>query len=228
MQLLQTLIKRVWGEHNLARSLLMHFLLIAVALSFTTTTPCLTPEVIFIGSDRLEPGQKVRITWSRLPPDTEEFELLLKCESPFVFKVRLTECKDPGLDAISWIVPRIPCQRARLLLRRGERGREIDWAWSRPFSIRGGLCAPVQKTAYYRGEFWATDETLPSLWSCGSIITYERTALWGIHKLHSSTDESATRNVRTRHSDCSRCVISIRPLEGTPPDRRPMNLTLRL
>ncbi len=212
----------------MSRSSLLNFLFLAVALSFTTATPCSAPEVTFAGGDRLQPGQKIRITWSLLPPDTEEFELLLKCESPFVFKIRLTECKDPGLDSLVWVVPRIPCERARLLLRRGEGGKEIDWAWSRPFSIRGGLCAPVQRTAYYRGEMWATDETLCSLWDDRSGDMKQREAQSGLNDFRSSTDDSAQPPAKERHPGLSGRTGKPDSRERPASERTPMKLVLRL
>ena len=186
------------------------------------------PEVNFAGGCELEPGRAVRVTWSPLPKDTEEFELLLKFESPFPAKIRLTECKDPELDSLAWVVPRIPCERARLLLRRGEGGREIDWAWSRTFSIRGSPYAPVQRTAFYRGEMWATDDNISSLRGRRNGGPGHRAAQGGISDLRSTTDDPLRHAEKTKGPVASGLSGKQKKPERLASDRAPMKLVLRL
>jgi len=102
----------------------------------------------------LHGGQSVRVTWTALPAGAEEFELLLRCESPLSLTLRLTECEDPSLADLSWRVPELPCGRARLLLRFGDEGRESLWAQSEPFRIIPGSPAGTERVVLQDGELW--------------------------------------------------------------------------
>lgn len=90
------------------------------------------------GGAILRKGQIVTVTWDALPPDTDEFELLLQCEPPISIRLRLTECEEPEMRSFAWRVPDLPALEARIVLRRGEKGRELLWARSEPLQIIGG------------------------------------------------------------------------------------------
>jgi hypothetical protein len=122
-------------------------------------------EVALDRGSPLSPGQAVRITWTALPPEAEEFELLLQCESPVPITLRLTESQDPDLAYFLWRVPGISCDRARLLLRQGMEGREILWAQSVPFRIEGSPSATTPKVAFLSGEYWVEDGPAPLEWT---------------------------------------------------------------
>lgn len=106
------------------------------------------------GGSALSSGQVVRVTWDPLPPDTEEFELLLRCDLPLPVTLRLTESRDPASRDYLWRVPNAPCLSARLLLRRGGEEGEVLWAESAPFRILLPRGEPVSEAAYLRGELW--------------------------------------------------------------------------
>ena len=106
------------------------------------------------GGSALSAGQVVRVTWDALPPDTEEFELLLRCDLPRPLVVRLTESEDPRTGDFLWRVPSVPCLGARLLLRRGEGGEESLWAQSETFLIRPEPGGRISQVAHREGELW--------------------------------------------------------------------------
>ncbi len=122
------------------------------------------------GGGIVHAGQVVSVTWNGLPSDTDEFELLLQCETPGPLTLRLTECEEPAMRAFSWHVPDgLPSLRARIVLRRGEKGRELLWARSEPFQISAGrLFARLAETAdtdvniarvsMRDGELWLREE----------------------------------------------------------------------
>ena len=116
-------------------------------------------------SSPLRPGQAVRVHWTALPPGAEEFELLLRCESPVPITLRLTESQDPDLAYFLWRVPGISCDRARLLLRQGMEGREVLWAQSEPFRIEVSPSAATPKVAFLSGEYWVEDGPAPGEWA---------------------------------------------------------------
>jgi hypothetical protein len=120
--------------------------------------------IVLSETDYLRSGQTLAVTWDSLPPATEEFELLLRCEAPVAITLRLTESQDPGLANFFWRVPGIPCDRARLILRRGEGGRETTWAQSEPFRIEVAPSAPVPRVTFLSGEYWVEDGPAPDEW----------------------------------------------------------------
>lgn len=101
-----------------------------------------------------DPGITVAATWAPLPPGTEEFELLLRCDLPTPITLRLTECERPELCSLEWIVPNLPCRGATLLLRLGLGGRELTWAQSETFRICADARLPVASAFFSRGELW--------------------------------------------------------------------------
>jgi len=123
------------------------------------------------GGGVLHKGQVVNLTWDALPKDTEEFELLLLCEAPVPITLRLTECEEPELRFFSWRVPGLPSLRARIVLRRGEKGDESLWAQSQPFQILAdcGLAEAVAGGNAYAsngprvslrdGELWLREDS---------------------------------------------------------------------
>jgi hypothetical protein len=106
------------------------------------------------GGNTLSAGDEILIGWDPMPADTEEFELLLRCDLPGPLTVRLTESQDPRSQGFLWRVPNVPCLRARLLLRRGEEGEESLWAESEVFQIRPDRGREIHQVTFVRGELW--------------------------------------------------------------------------
>jgi hypothetical protein len=104
------------------------------------------------------PGEAVSIVWARLPEDADEFEILLRCESPIVQTLRLTVQLDPSLGSFAWRVPNVPCNSARVYIRAGIEGRgETTWAVSAPFRIAWKAEESAQQVFFKEGELWVND-----------------------------------------------------------------------
>jgi hypothetical protein len=133
---------------------LLGALCLPAAASWSGGTVTLQPSTSVV-----RPGDSLSVVWSRLPEETEEFELLLCCESPAVQSFRLTDQLDPSLGIYTWHVPDVPCDSARLKIRAGIEGRgETTWAISAPFRIAWEPTGPVQKVTVREGELWMSEE----------------------------------------------------------------------
>ncbi len=102
----------------------------------------------------LTAGEAVEVRWTDLPPDTEEFELLLYLDDGAP-SLRLTEQLDPGLRRFLWRVPALPSSEARLAIRfnRG-RGEEGGPASGRFRIVARARTVPAAVT-FRQGEWWA-------------------------------------------------------------------------
>ncbi len=101
----------------------------------------------------LVPGEVVEVVWDPVEGPVEELELLLILDGSGRQTVRLTRSLPPATTVWRWRVPAIPARTARLVLRVGRDGREVEGEPGPPFRIRAtdGPCAPV---AWRRGELW--------------------------------------------------------------------------
>ncbi len=101
----------------------------------------------------LVPGEVVEVVWDRVEGPVEELELLLILDGAGRETVRLTRSLPPTTTSWRWRVPAIPARAARLVLRVGRDGREVEGEPGPPFRIRatGAPCAPV---TWRRGELW--------------------------------------------------------------------------
>ena len=102
----------------------------------------------------LLPGLPLSVSWDPLPADVEEYELLLECGSPAWGKFRLTESDSPVQTHRILLLPHVPGQVARIVLRVGRGGREDTWATSRVFRVAGDGASPAARAVYDRGEHW--------------------------------------------------------------------------
>jgi hypothetical protein len=100
-------------------------------------------------------GDVVNLQWTPLPPEAEEFELLLSLDGGRRF-VRLTEMQGPGARTLEWRVPNLPSDDARLRLRMGRMGEEIELELSAPFTIVGREDRPVACVSFREGEWWTS------------------------------------------------------------------------
>jgi hypothetical protein len=113
-------------------------------------------RLVFEGErPRFRAGEVVRLRWTSLPPEAEEFELLLSLDGGRHF-IRLTEMQEPGLESLEWRVPNLPSGDARLRLRMGLKGEEIDLELSAFFTILRDENAPVAGVTFRAGEWWTS------------------------------------------------------------------------
>ena len=105
----------------------------------------------------LAPGADIPVTWSPLPTNADEVELLVECRSPAVATLRLTESLGADQAGYVWRVPNLPCDEARLRLRAGIDQREVVWASSAPFRIAWEKDAPFPRLARRDGELWLAE-----------------------------------------------------------------------
>jgi hypothetical protein len=140
---------------------------VAVFPAFAAAVPA-APSIEIAWPDRpgvLSTGQQVQVRWSRLDPGVEEAELLLVVGSGSGFTLRLTRELEPGVGSHTWTVPNLPARAARVCLRAGIEGREIQLARSAAFRIVPALNEPPPPIRFSRGEWWAgavcSDASLP-------------------------------------------------------------------
>jgi hypothetical protein len=135
-------------------SILLGMPCLPAAASWSGGTVSLRPSTGVV-----RPGETVSIVWNSFPEETDEFEILLCCESPVVQTFRLTDQLDPALGSYAWSVPNMPCDSARVRIRAGIEGRgETTWAISAPFRIAWEPTGPVQKVTFREGELWVSED----------------------------------------------------------------------
>ncbi len=111
--------------------------------------------------ERLAAGSTATVRWTELPAKVEEFEILLSLDGGRSYGVRLTPRLDPATRELSWEVPNLPADDARLRLRIGVGGREIESTVSAPFVILGSPKAPAATLRFAEGEWWTAALTAP-------------------------------------------------------------------
>ena len=80
------------------------FALTAFALR-AAAAPGFPTELPLSAKNAVSPGETVQVRVPPLSDDVEEFELLLRYESPLVLTLRLTESEEPALRELDWRVP---------------------------------------------------------------------------------------------------------------------------
>lgn len=105
-------------------------------------------------SETVLAGTTTEIRWTSLPEDIDEFELLLSLDDGRSFTVRLTPQLDPGVGTYVWRVPNLPASRARLRLRVGRDGREVEGPPGNAFAIARDSRLPGSGLEHRAGEWW--------------------------------------------------------------------------
>jgi hypothetical protein len=103
---------------------------------------------------RLVAGETVVVRWSQLPASAEEMELLLTLDDGSRTTIRLTQQLAPDTDSHLWVVPFLPSHGARIRLRFGAGGSEVETAPSAPFAISAGGASGVAALTWAAGEWW--------------------------------------------------------------------------
>ena len=125
-------------------------------LSSTAASAVLATEVsVRIPSfGALRAGETARIEWQGIPSEVEELELLLTVEGREL-PVRVTPQLCARAGVLVWRVPNLPSGRARLTVRFGLEGEEIESAPSVSFEILPADGEPPAVLAFREGEWWA-------------------------------------------------------------------------
>lgn len=98
----------------------------------------------------------MKIEWRKFPREVEELELLLMVEGREL-PVRLTPQLAAGAGVYLWRVPNLPSRRARLVIRYGLDGEEVEEAPGPSFEILpAGNQAPAA-LAFLQGEWWTLE-----------------------------------------------------------------------
>lgn len=110
--------------------------------------------VVPAGGEHLAAGQVVEVRWDGLPDDVDEMELLLDVNGTTPQRVRLTPQLAGAARAFRWQVPNLPAQEARLRLRWGRDGLEVEGEPSAPFTIVPDTRSPTDGIHVLCGELW--------------------------------------------------------------------------
>jgi len=103
----------------------------------------------------LRAGVTVEVRWGGLPPGVEELEILLSLDGGRCFSVRVTPECDPHAGRYLWRVPNLATSDARLRLRLGIGGREIEVEPSARFAIVGRSDLSPEFDQFHENGWWA-------------------------------------------------------------------------
>jgi len=103
-------------------------------------------------------GDVIPIEWAAadLPGGIDELEILLLID-PAGEPIRITAELDPARGRFFWRVPNLQVTEARLQIRAGSGGREIETSPSAPFSIASGVWPAAVELELRSGEWWIGD-----------------------------------------------------------------------
>jgi hypothetical protein len=137
--------------------------LLATAAGATTTQRVSSPALLVDSQDKhlIAAGGRATVAWSGLPAGVEELELLLSVDGGRSYPLRLTPQLDPATGAVLWDVPNLPSRDARVRIRFGIGGSELDGPESEPFAIVGFAGRPVAPIEKRNGEMWPSRVPLP-------------------------------------------------------------------
>ncbi len=134
-------------------------LALALALLLSPAALAGWGEIVSPGADSvLVPGTTVEVVWTGVPPEVDELELLLCLDNEGGRTVRLTPQLDPRVGRATVLVPHLPSPSARLRMRVGVRGRELDGPVSAQLVIAPDPSARLATVRPHAGELWAGRE----------------------------------------------------------------------
>jgi hypothetical protein len=116
---------------------------------------------------RLEPGTNAEVAWTLElgeRPGFDEMELVLSVDGGRTFPLRVTRDVSPATRRLSWRVPALPTEHARLALRAGSKEEpesETICIVGPEFVIAARPADSLEELFWVRGE-WRTRESLGS------------------------------------------------------------------
>lgn len=134
----------------------------AIALLLGSSAASLVGEVLVSPPASVRAGGVAKIEWTGLPRGVEELELLLTVDGRDL-PVRVTPQLAAGAGVFVWRVPNLPFHHARMRLRFGLDGEEIESSPSPAFEIVRAESEPPAVLAFREGEWWAerADDRFP-------------------------------------------------------------------
>lgn len=108
--------------------------------------------------ETLRAGQTVEIRFQGVPDEVDEVELLLVSGRSRRLVLRLTESLGPAAASFDWKVPALSMPDARLVLRMGLDGREVESEPSGVFAIESSGSAATASLSLRNGELWVGDD----------------------------------------------------------------------
>jgi len=133
--------------------------LAAVSVSAAEAFPPSPPGLLRIAEKPpFVPGQVVHLSWDSLPPEVEEFEILLVAELPAPLRVRLTESEEASCRSLAVAIPALPSCSARFLLRAGSPRGEFPFGRSEPWRLETPPRSAVQRLRERKGELWLSPD----------------------------------------------------------------------
>lgn len=127
-------------------------ILLAAANGRLSAQVSVTPPVF----GTLRAGETAKIEWRGLPQGVAELELLLTIEGRQL-PVRVTPQLAAGAGVLLWRVPNLPSPRARLTIRYGLDGEEVENPPGAPFEILPAEGKPPEAVAFREGEWWTRE-----------------------------------------------------------------------
>ena len=111
--------------------------------------------------DSVVAGGAADVRWEALPADVDELELFLSLDDGQSFPIRLTPQLGAGPSSHVWRVPNLASSTARLRVRYGVGGREIDGEPGGSFRIVPRADRPPAALQMRAGELWSVPNYVP-------------------------------------------------------------------
>jgi len=177
--------------------------------------------------ERLVSGSIVEVRWEALPADAVEGELLLTIDGPANVSLRVGPRLDPSARSSWWAVPAVPARSARLRLRAGFAGREVECAPGGSFEIVARPGSAPSSFLLREAEWWVAEEAFP-VSRIGSSRTYQtfdgEDSLAALLEDSDSPGEVSAESRFDRATSLSRTPHSPR---GRPEPSLPLSIPLR-
>jgi len=202
-----------------------------VALILLAASATLSAQVSVVAPafGTVRAGETVRIEWKALPGGVEELELLLTMEGREL-PIRVTPQLVARAGVLLWRVPNLPSRSARLTVRYGLDGEEVEGRSSAPFEILPAENQAPAVLLFRQGEWWAqvsAEDRFPGALKTredGDRIEEDREgpACSASSQIVPAPPRSAAQNEEAE--TCARALAPARPVLM----RRPMEVPARI